>query len=90
LRGDRLEEALAGAPWFPEMAQSFLSVGAVSGTLDQSFEKIAAFYERALERKLRLLATYLEPILILAIGLVVGFLVIALLLPIFEMSLVVQ
>jgi len=90
LRGTALREAIREAKWFPELAQSFLSVGETTGTLDQSFEKIAAFYEREFDRKIRIMSTFLEPLLILAIGLVVGFLVISLLLPIFEMSLVVR
>ena len=72
------------------MAQSFISVGQETGTLQESFEKIAAFYDRELDRKVKLIGTYLEPCLILVIGLVVGLLVIALLLPIFEMSLMVK
>ena len=76
--------------WFPELAHNFLAVGEETSTLDESFEKIANFYERELDRKVKVMGTYLEPILILSIGLVVGFLVIALLLPIFEMSLVVK
>lgn len=90
LRGSRFEEIIQDVPWFPELAKSFLAIGATSGTLDESFEKIANFYERELDRKLKLMSTLLEPLLILAIGLVVGFLVISLLLPIFDMSLVVQ
>ena len=90
LRGSALQEAINDELWFPELAKSFLSVGEATGTLDQSFEKIAVFYERELDRKIKLMGTFLEPMLILGIGLVVGFLVISLLLPIFEMSLVVR
>lgn len=90
LRGSALQDSIREERWFPELARSFLAVGETTGTLDQSFEKIAAFYERELDRKIKLVSTFLEPLLILAIGLVVGFLVISLLLPIFEMSLVVR
>jgi len=90
VRGSALRDSIREEKWFPELAKNFLSVGEETGTLDQSFEKIAAFYDRDLDRSLKLLATFLEPLLILAIGLIVGFLVISLLLPIFEMSLVVR
>ena len=90
LRGVHFEEAIRDIQWFPELAKSFLSIGATSGTLDQSFDKVAFYYERELDRKLKLAATLLEPLLILAIGLIVGSLVISLLLPIFEMSLMVR
>lgn len=89
-RGSSLQDTIREEAWMPELAKSFLSVGEETGTLDQSFDKIANFYERELDRRLKLLSTFLEPLLILAIGLVVGFLVISLLLPIFEMSLAVR
>ncbi|MBI4358146.1 MAG: type II secretion system F family protein, partial [Candidatus Omnitrophica bacterium] len=72
IRGGRFEEAIRGSVWFPEMAQNILSVGSTTGTLVQSFEKVAFFYEKELDRKMRLMATFLEPLLILTIGLVVG------------------
>ncbi len=90
VRGSALRESIREERWFPELAKNFLAVGEETGTLDQSFDKIASFYERELDKNLKLLATFLEPMLILAIGLLVGFLVISLLLPIFEMSLVVR
>jgi type II secretory pathway component PulF len=89
-RGARLQESVQEEAWFPELAKNFLMIGEESGTLDQSFEKITNFYERELNKKLRTITTFLEPILILVIGVIVGFLVISLLLPIFEMSLVVK
>ena len=90
VRGSTLQEAMLEEPWFPELAMNFLVVGEETGTLDDAFEKIATFYQREFDGKIKLLGTFLEPMMILAIGLVVGFLVISLLLPIFEMSLVVQ
>jgi len=90
VQGTALQEAVRKSSWFPALAQNYLAVGETTGTLDQSFEKIAAFYERELDRRLRIMNTFLEPALILTIGLVVGFLVISLLLPIFEMSVMVR
>ncbi len=90
IRGSTLQDAVRATEWFPELGRNFLSVGEATGTLDEAFDKIANFYDRELDRKIKVLSTFLEPMLILAIGLVVGFLVISLLLPIFEMSLVVQ
>ena len=48
--------------------------------------EVASYYERDAQRSLSSFATLLEPTLIVGIGLVVGFIVIAVLLPIFEMS----
>lgn len=90
LRGSTLQDAIGTTHWFPELGRNFLSVGEATGTLDEAFDKIANFYERELDRKIKVMGVFLEPMLILAIGLVVGFLVISLLLPIFEMSMVVK
>lgn len=90
IRGARLQEAIETEPWLPELAKNFLKVGEETGTLDESFAKIAKFYERELKSKLKIVSTLIEPALILGVGVSVGLLVISMLLPIFEMSLVVR
>lgn len=89
-RGVRLQESVGRETSFPQLARDYLAIGEETGTLDQSFDKIADYYDRELARHLKMMTTLLEPVLILIIGVVVGFLVISLLLPIFEMSLVVR
>lgn len=89
-RGSRLEDAIAAETLFPRLAKDFLSIGEETGTLAQSFDKVADYYERELNKYLKVMTALLEPALILLIGVVVGGLVISLLLPIFEMSLVVD
>ncbi|MBI4372433.1 MAG: type II secretion system F family protein [Candidatus Omnitrophica bacterium] len=89
-KGVPLETLLRDLNFFPEMAHSLIAIGKETGTLHESFEKIALFYDRELERRVKIMGTYLEPLLILAIGLVVGCVVIALLLPILEMSAMVR
>lgn len=63
-----------------------VAVGEESGNVGNGLTEVANYYERDVERLLQTMATLLEPTLIVAVGLVVGFIVIAVLLPIFEMS----
>lgn len=63
-----------------------VAVGEEAGKVGEAMTEIAAYYERDSERILEAMATLLEPTLILVIGVVVGFIVFAVLLPIFEMS----
>ena len=63
-----------------------VAVGEESGKVDEGLAEVATYYERDAERLLQTMATLLEPSLIVLIGLIVGFIVIAVLLPIFEMS----
>ncbi|MBI4388008.1 MAG: type II secretion system F family protein [Candidatus Omnitrophica bacterium] len=90
MQGSRLSESLYEAKVFPDLALSFVSVGEESGGLDVSFERIAQFYERELDQKLKVITTLLEPILILFVGLGICFIVLSLLLPIFEINMLAQ
>lgn len=65
-----------------------VAVGEESGRVGEALAEVAAFYERNAERAVQAMASLLEPTLIVVIGLVVGFIVMAVLLPIFEMSMV--
>ena len=89
-QGARLGEAMIDSNIFPELALSFLSVGEESGSLDQAFDRVAQFYEREMDQKLKVLTTLLEPILILLVGLGICFIVLSLLLPIFEINMIAQ
>ena len=63
-----------------------VAVGEESGKVGEALLEVAGYYERETERLVQTMATLLEPMLILGVGLVVGFIVIGVLLPIFEMS----
>lgn len=67
-----------------------VAVGEESGKVSGALLEVANFYEREVERLLQLMAGLLEPTMILAVGAVVGFIVIAVLLPVFEMSLIIR
>jgi type II secretory pathway component PulF len=72
---------------FPGFVLSLISVGEEGGKLDDAFAEIAHAYERELDTEIKIFSALIEPILILSIGLVIGFIVMAMLLPIFDLNL---
>ncbi|MBW2616341.1 MAG: type II secretion system inner membrane protein GspF [Deltaproteobacteria bacterium] len=84
--GESLATPLSRSPWFPPIAVQMISVGEKSGELQNMLDKIADIYERETESKVIALTSMLEPIMILAMGLAVGFIVVSILFPIFEMN----
>lgn len=86
--GASLSSALSASGEFPAFVSNMVAVGQESGTLDAALAKVATSYERDADRAIRALTTALEPLLIVVVGLVVMFIVIAMLLPIFNLGLV--
>jgi len=69
---------------------NLISVGEESGRLDEALGEIGNFYERETDEALRAMTALIEPLMILAMGLVIGFIVIAMLLPMFELNMMVH
>ena len=88
--GETLAGALAASKQFPAFVSNMVAVGEESGTLDGALLKVAGSYERETDRTLRTFTTVLEPLVIVLVGLVVMFIVISMLLPIFQLGLVAQ
>jgi general secretion pathway protein F len=84
--GRDVATALAQVGFFPPMVQQMVAVGERSGQLREMLEMVAAAYDREVEIALRRLVALLEPAIIVAMAAVVGFIVIAVLLPIVELS----
>jgi general secretion pathway protein F len=84
--GASLATPLAQSRWFPPIAIQMISVGEQSGELENMLNKIADIYERETESQIMAMTSMLEPVMILVMGVVVGFIVISILLPIFEMN----
>ena len=70
---------------FPAMVTQMISVGESTGALDTMLAKIADFYEEEVDTAVAGLLTLLEPIMIAILGVVVGGIVIAMYLPIFDL-----
>ncbi len=90
LKGVSLGEALGETTLFPIMLHSMIKIGEESGSLDDILDKTASFYDEELEAGLKRLTTMIEPLMIIVMGLVIGFIVVAMMLPMFEMMNTVQ
>ncbi|OGV60589.1 MAG: hypothetical protein A2498_00450 [Lentisphaerae bacterium RIFOXYC12_FULL_60_16] len=85
-QGIPVSQAMRSAPHLPLMLVNMIAVGEEGGTVDQALLEVATFYEQQVEQQSRLLVSLLEPLLILVVGGVVGFIVGAMLLPIFQLG----
>jgi general secretion pathway protein F len=88
--GKSLVPAFARSEWFPSTFNQMLAIGESSGKLEEMLKKIAAGAERELESTTRGLTSLIEPVLIVIMGILVGFIVLSILLPIFEMNQVIR
>lgn len=79
--GDRIGDPLEQSRLFPPMVVHMIGVGEESGSLDFMLQKIADFYESEVEATLASLTAALEPIMIVTLGFIVGFIVISMFLP---------
>jgi type IV pilus assembly protein PilC len=84
-RGGSIAKPLEDHPTFPPMVAHMVSVGEESGQLEQMLAKIADFYEAEVDAKVKALTSLLEPVMIIWVGAVVGFIVISMYLPIFSL-----
>ncbi len=84
--GVSLADAFERTRLAPDMTVRMIEVGESSGDLPQMLEDVADFYEQEVENKLTDLTTMIEPMLMLIMGVVIAFIVVALYLPIFEMG----
>ncbi|MCP3677565.1 MAG: type II secretion system F family protein [Deltaproteobacteria bacterium] len=85
-QGKTFSEPLAETKIFPGMVTQMISVGESSGSLDSMLNKIADFYEEEVDAAVASLTSLIEPMLMVFLGVVVGGLVIALYLPIFQLA----
>ena len=85
-QGGSLGNSLRGSRLFPEFMTSLIIVGEKSGRMDEALAEVAASYERDTDEAIKVMVSLLEPIMILVMGIIVGFIVIAMLLPIFQMD----
>ncbi len=84
--GVSLGESLKKAILIPVMVHNLIMVGEESGNLDDTLKDIADSYDQDASEKIKTATTLIEPAMILIVGLVIGFMVMAMLLPIFQMD----
>jgi type IV pilus assembly protein PilC len=85
-RGAKLSEPLGEGGLFPDMVVSMVAVGEATGALDEMLAKVSEFYEEEVDLAVQTMLSMIEPIMIVGIGGVVGFIVIAMYLPVFDMA----
>lgn len=83
--GDRIGDPLEASRLFPPMVVHMIGIGEESGSLDYMLQKIADFYENEVEAALASLTAALEPLLIIFLGFIVGFIVIAMFMPLIKL-----
>ncbi len=83
-RGGTIAGPIAAHDIFPPMVSNMVAVGEETGQLEEMLTKIADFYEAEVDAKVKALTSLVEPLLIVFIGGVVGFIVISMYLPIFS------
>jgi type IV pilus assembly protein PilC len=87
--GKTVSEPLAQTKVFPPMVVQMISVGETTGALDAMLSKIADFYDDEVDSAVGALTSLLEPMLMVFLGVTIGFIVIAMYMPIFQMGSVV-
>jgi type IV pilus assembly protein PilC len=83
--GRTLSQALSGVNGFEQKLQSTILIGEESGSLEQMLESIADQYDYDSEMASQRMVTIIEPVLIVTMALIVGFVIISVLLPIFQL-----
>jgi type IV pilus assembly protein PilC len=84
--GSRIAESLAKNALFPKMLVQMIKSGEETGKLDTVMLKVSNYYDQEVETSLKAVTSMIEPIMITVMGVVVGGIGMALLLPIFSLS----
>ena len=87
--GKTIADPLAASGVFPKMVTHMIAVGESTGALDAMLGKIADFYEDEVDQAVASLTSLLEPAMMVFLGTVIGFIVVAMYLPIFKMAAVI-
>jgi type II secretion system protein F len=85
-QGAGMAPTLRASPLFPPVVVNMVAIGEETGHLPDVLLRVAGSYERVVDQSIKTLTSFIEPLIILAMGLVVGFIVIAMLLPIFSID----
>lgn len=89
-KGASLSVLLKRVGVFPPMMISMVGIGEESGSLEGMLERAADFYDEELEAAIQKLVSMIEPLMIVVMGVVIGFIVISMMLPMFDMLQTVQ
>ncbi|MDP9212228.1 MAG: type II secretion system F family protein [bacterium] len=88
--GAQLSQPIRANPHFPPLVPQMISVGEQTGKMEEVLNKLSDFYEEEVDNLVKNLSTLMEPILMVIMGIAVGGLLIAILLPIYNLGSVIQ
>ena len=83
--GTTLSKAISDIEVFPVMVKSMIKIGEESGNLDEILNKTADFYDDEVEASLQKMTALIEPIMMVVMAIIIGFIVIAIAMPMFDM-----
>lgn len=89
-RGEKLGQILNDTPYFPKILASMIRVGEESGNLDGVLVHIAESYDTQVDRSVKVFVSLFEPLMLVFMAALVGFIVIAMLMPVFTLSTIVK
>lgn len=84
--GGRIHDGMAGQEWFPGTLVQMTAMGESGGILDSVLVKVGEFYDQEAEVSVSEATSMIEPIMVIVVGMVVGFIAMSIMLPIFNMS----
>lgn len=84
-KGESLAESVKASEAFPSMLASMVKIGEETGSIDDILDKTADFYEEELEHQMQVTVSLVEPIMILVMAAIIGFIIVAIMTPMFEM-----
>jgi type IV pilus assembly protein PilC len=84
--GERMAEPLRKTGVFPAMVVQMIAIGEETGSLDTMLNKIADFYDQEVDAAVKGLTSMIEPLIMVVMGVVVGGIVMAMFMPMFEMG----
>jgi type IV pilus assembly protein PilC len=84
--GENIADPLSKTAVFPPMVTQMIAIGEASGGLDEMLAKVADFYDAEVDQAVENLTAALEPVIMVVLGGVVGFIVISMYLPIFQLA----
>jgi len=83
--GVPIAEPMIEHPVFPPMVSQMVKIGEETGELEQMFGKIADFYEDEVDSAIQSITSIIEPLMMIAVGAMVGVIIVAMYLPMFKM-----
>jgi len=83
--GEKISTPLFGSKIFPVMVTQMIAIGEETGRLDQMLEKVSNFYDDEVDNTLKSLTSLIEPLMIVGLGLIVGFIAVSVISPIYSL-----